>query len=48
MNELPSSEFRKRYPKLREPTNVIVLGRIIGTWLPATETPPKPQPKPSR
>jgi hypothetical protein len=38
MDELRSSEFRKRYAKLDRPTRVIVLGRVIGTWFPIETT----------
>ena len=35
MDEIRSSEFRRRYATLRKPTAVTVLGRVIGRWLPA-------------
>lgn len=34
MDEMPSSEFRKRYAGLREQTRVTVNGHLIGTWTP--------------
>lgn len=33
---MPSSEFRRRYAGLTEPTTVTVLGRTIGIWLPGS------------
>ena len=35
MDEMPSSEFRRRYATLTEPTTVRALGRVIGRWIPA-------------
>lgn len=35
MEVLPSSEFRKRYPRLTEPTEVTADGRVIGVWTPS-------------
>jgi hypothetical protein len=34
MDTISSAEFRKRYAKLTQPTNVTVLGRVIGAWIP--------------
>jgi hypothetical protein len=34
MDELASTEFRKRYATLKEPVVVTVNGHAIGTWLP--------------
>jgi hypothetical protein len=34
MNELPSTEFRKTFARLREPVTVTVNGHPIGTWYP--------------
>jgi hypothetical protein len=34
MDEMPSSEFRRRYATLTEQTMVTVLGRAIGYWTP--------------
>lgn len=34
MNALPSTEFRKRFARLTEPTLVTVNGHPIGTWMP--------------
>ena len=34
MQDLPSSEFRRAYASLTEPTRVTVVGREIGTWWP--------------
>jgi hypothetical protein len=34
VKSLPSSEFRRVYPSLDEPTEVTALGRLIGTWFP--------------
>jgi hypothetical protein len=34
MNELPSSEFRKTFARLTEPTMVTVNGHRIGMWAP--------------
>jgi hypothetical protein len=34
MDELPSTEFRKVYPRLVKPTLVTVNGHVIGTWNP--------------
>ena len=36
MNELPSTTFRKEYPRLTEQTVVTVNGHPIGTWIPNT------------
>jgi hypothetical protein len=35
MDTISSAEFRKRYAKLTQPTEVTVLGRLVGVWLPA-------------
>ena len=37
MNEMPSSQFRREYGKLRKMTTVTVNGHPIGTWIPSTE-----------
>lgn len=34
MNALPSTEFRKRFARLTEATEVTVNGHVIGTWRP--------------
>jgi len=34
MDTMTSSEFRKRYASLERPTEVTVLGRVIGRWTP--------------
>lgn len=34
MDELPSTDFRKRFPRLMEPTLVTVNGHPIGFWTP--------------
>lgn len=34
MDELPSTEFRKRFARLTEPTVVTVNGHVIGVWTP--------------
>src|SRR4051812_11802102 len=34
MDVLTSTEFRKRYASLTEPTHVTVSGHVIGTWQP--------------
>lgn len=34
MKSIPSSEFRKTYANLTEPTIVTVLGHDIGEWIP--------------
>lgn len=34
MNELPSTEFRKRFARLTEGTVVTVNGHVIGEWWP--------------
>lgn len=34
-DEVSSAEFRRTYSKLRQPTNVTALGRVIGQWIPA-------------
>lgn len=39
MDTLPSSDFRKKYARLRAPTTVTVLDRVIGTWYPAGTLP---------
>jgi len=39
MGTLPSSEFRKTFARLREPTVVQVNGRVIGTWTPGESIP---------
>lgn len=36
MDELPSTEFRKRYARLTKPALVTVNGHVIGRWMPAT------------
>ena len=38
MNVMPSSQFRKDYGKLTEPTVVTVNGHVIGTWTPGPAT----------
>ena len=52
MDELPSSEFRKRYAALTAPTVVTVNGHAIGTWVPAganlPEAPSARAPEPIR
>jgi hypothetical protein len=35
MDEITSTEFRKRYARLTEPTLVTVNGHYIGGWIPA-------------
>lgn len=35
MDEMPSSEFRRRYASLRTPVKVMALGRPIGMWIPS-------------
>lgn len=37
MNELSSTEFRKRFAKLTEQTTVTVNGHSIGVWMPVAE-----------
>ena len=37
MNEMPSSEFRRRYASLTERTTVTVNGHVIGVWDPTRE-----------
>lgn len=37
MNTIRSTEFRRQYAALSEPTVVTVLGRPIGTWTPGPE-----------
>ena len=39
MDEMTSSEFRRRYATLTEPTVVTALGRPIGEWIPADYRP---------
>jgi hypothetical protein len=39
MDELTSTEFRRRYASLTKPTVVKVLGRVIGTWVPRAWVP---------
>jgi hypothetical protein len=39
METLPSSEFRKTYASLTEPTSVTVDGRPLGTFYPAGQEP---------
>ncbi len=34
MNDLPSTEFRKAFARLTEPTTVSVHGHVIGTYVP--------------
>ncbi len=34
MNEIPSTQFRKQFAKLAEPTLVTANGHPIGTWRP--------------
>ena len=34
MNELPSSDFRKTFPRLKEATQVNANGHAIGLWIP--------------
>ena len=34
MNELPSSDFRKTFPRLKEATQVNANGHTIGLWIP--------------
>jgi hypothetical protein len=34
MDTMPSAEFRKRYPRLKEGVHVTVNGHIIGTYFP--------------
>lgn len=36
---MPSSEFRRRYASLKEPTAVTVNNHIIGVWEPAPQLP---------
>jgi hypothetical protein len=36
MDEMPSSEFRRRYAALTKPTVVTAGGRPIGQWIPAS------------
>jgi hypothetical protein len=38
MDELASTEFRKRYAALKEPVIVTVNGHPIGTWTPLSPT----------
>ena len=35
---MPSTEFRTAYAGLEEPTNVTVNGRVIGRWIPVSES----------
>jgi hypothetical protein len=42
MDEMPSSEFRKVYAKLKHPTEVTVNGHVIGRWLPRVMTDGQP------
>ena len=35
---MPSSEFRKRYASLTDPTKVTVNGHVIGEWVPVTHS----------
>lgn len=35
MDTIKSSEFRKTYASLRQPTNVTVNGHVMGQWIPA-------------
>jgi len=34
MNELPSTEFRKTFARISEPTVVTANGHVIGQWVP--------------
>jgi hypothetical protein len=36
MDELSSTEFRKRFARLTSPTVVTANGHVIGTWTPLT------------
>ena len=42
MNRISSSAFRTQYPKLTEPTEVTVVGRVIGVWTPVGAALPHP------
>ena len=41
MKTLPSSEFKRTYPRLTEETEVTANGHVIGVWVPRTGSPAK-------
>jgi len=48
MNEMPSSEFRKTFPRIIETTLVTVHGHPIGTWTPVGGVPIGTEPQGER